>query len=186
MRLRWLAFLALGCSAQPVPNPKPLGLDSPVYVRSDWGNWLDADKDCQDTRQEVLVAESTVPITFVDDRHCRVATGSWTCPYTGQIFVDPSLLDIDHMVPLKVAFDGGGSAWSTDTKRAFFNDLGSPEALKAVSASANRSKGDRTPKEWMPQVGRCQYLKDWVTSKRRWQLPLESNDLLTLFIQECK
>jgi len=184
--MKWVisVLLVLGCAPQPVP--RPLGADLPVYNRTEWGYWYDSNKDCQDTRQEVLIVESTIPVTFTDDKHCRVATGSWTCPYTGLVFTDPSQLDIDHMVPLKVAFDGGGSAWDIATKRAFFNDLGSPEALKAVSASANRSKGDRTPMNWLPSVGQCQYLKDWVVTKRRWNLPLESDALLTLFIQHCK
>lgn len=187
MKFGWCLAVLVGCSAQQAAEPTLAGSTSaPTYNRSDWGAWWDADKDCQDTRQEVLIAESETPVTFTDDRKCRVATGLWKCRYTGLLFTDPSKLDVDHMVPLKAAHDGGAWEWPTDKKRAFFNDLDAPEALNAVSAGSNRSKGDRTPMEWMPAENRCQYLKDWVSTKRRWNLPLEQDALITLFIEHCR
>jgi len=44
--------------------------------RDDWKHWIDADGDCQDIRQEVLVEESLEEVTFESSGHCRVATGS--------------------------------------------------------------------------------------------------------------
>ena len=88
-----------------VVAPRRPGL--PKYDRDDWKHWTDVDGDCQDTRQEVLISESSVAVTFADDRSCRVATGRWTGPYTGEVVEDPATLDVDHMVPLANAHQSG-------------------------------------------------------------------------------
>ena len=49
----------------------------PDYDRGEWKHWTDADRDCQDARQEVLIEESLEAVTFETDSKCRVATGSW-------------------------------------------------------------------------------------------------------------
>ena len=78
------------------------------YDRGAFGGWWDADGDCLNTRQEVLLAESLVTATVID---CRVVSGLWFDPFTGQTFVDPGELDVDHLVPLKEAFISGASEW---------------------------------------------------------------------------
>ena len=64
-----------------------------------YGSWIDQDDDCQNTRNEVLIAERTVPVTL-DAKGCRVISGRWQDPYTGRVFTDPRRLDIDHFIPL--------------------------------------------------------------------------------------
>ena len=74
----------------------------------------------------------------------------WHDPYTGRVFTDPSLLDVDHVVPLKEAFDSGAKEWSRDKMVRYFNDLEHKDHLIAVDRSANRSKGARDPARWLP------------------------------------
>ena len=49
----------------------------PAYSREDWKHWTDADRDCQNTRNEVLIEESITAVTFRTNDGCRVATGQW-------------------------------------------------------------------------------------------------------------
>ena len=124
--------------------------DLPAYDRDEWGRWSDADGDCQDTRQEVLIAESLVPVTYQTDRQCRVAAGEWFGAFTGTAILEPSALDIDHLVPLANAHKSGGWAWPEQRRRAYYNSLDDADHLISVTASANRSKGARGPEEWRP------------------------------------
>lgn len=144
----------------------------PAYDRSDWSHWRDADGDCQDARQEVLIAESLVPVTFESGNQCRVESGTWFGAYIGATFTDPSDLDIDHFVPLGNAHRSGGWAWTSDRKTQYANHLGHDGHLIAVSASANRSKGDRGPEEWKPSNTTywCEYAVTWAEVKSNWGL----------------
>jgi len=153
-----------------------------IYSRKQWRHWTDDDRDCQDTRNEVLIAESEVHVTFKDRRRCKVTTGRWTCPYTGKVITDPRRLDVDHLVPLGNAARSGGQVWNTARKRIYANDLEDPQQLIAVDASANRAKGDRGPEEWLPPVlaYRCIYLHDWVAVKKRWGLGVSPRERAVL------
>ena len=71
------------------------------YDRDLYKHWIDADRDCQDTRQEVLISESLQPVVL-DDRGCRVVSGEWLDLYTGQTFTDPKLLYLHLPTDLKV------------------------------------------------------------------------------------
>jgi hypothetical protein len=167
-------------SARPVMPRAPFDATPAPYSRREWRHWIDADHDCQDTRQEVLIAESEVPVEFADDRHCKVKRGRWTCPYTGRIVTDPAELDIDHLVPLENANASGGWRWSRAKKQAFANDLEHPEALVAVVASANRQKGSKAPDAWLPprQSFVCSYLRQWIDVKSRWRLSMTTAERL--------
>ena len=146
--------------------------EMPDYDRDDWDHWNDADGDCQDARQEALIDESSIPVTFTDNPMCKVASGKWTDPYTGDVVEDPSKLDVDHMVPLANAHDSGGHAWDEDRKAQYANSLDYPGHLIATTASANRSKGRKGPDEWRPpdQAYWCQYAIDWIVIKKAWGL----------------
>ena len=144
----------------------------PTYDRDDWKHWVDANGDCQDARQEVLVAESRTAATFRTDRKCKVATGEWLAPYSSVVVTDPSKLDVDHMVPLGNAHLSGAWAWSAQQRERYANHLADPQHLIAVTANANRSKGARGPEAWKPedQSYWCQYAVDWIAIKDTWGL----------------
>ena len=150
----------------------PVAADLPEYNRLEWRHWTDEDDDCQDARQEALIAESATPVTFKSDKQCRVAEGRWVGPYTGTEVDQPGKLDIDHMVPLANAHRSGGWAWDRDLKEAYANDLTYPGHLVAATAAANRAKGGKGPEDWRPpdESYWCTYAVDWTNIKITWGL----------------
>lgn len=163
-RFSWLLlWVALG--SQAVAGP---------YRRAEWKHWLDADKDGQDTRTEVLVDENVGTLLFA--RNGRLLKGVWVCPYSGEVITDPKKLDVDHVVALGEAAASGGQAWPKDRKALYANDLTNPDHLIAVKASLNRQKGKKDPTEWMPPLEsfRCQYVAIWQKIKERWKLEMDA------------
>lgn len=159
------------------PSGRTSGSSSRAYDRDDYHpGWEDHDGDCQDVRDEVLIAESKIPVEFETSRECEVVSGRWRGRYSGEVFTDPSKLHIDHLVPLKEAHESGASEWSIRRKRAYANDFKSPDTLIAVAAGENLSKGADDPSEWMPSndVFRCEYIERWVDVKERWELEMNS------------
>ena len=156
----------------------PIPADIPEYGRSQWKHWTDDDGDCQDARQEALLSESLVAVTFESERKCRVATGRWYGAFAGIYVEAPGDLDIDHLVPLKNAHDSGGWAWSAARKQEYANHLGDPDHLIAVTKGANRSKGAKGPEEWRPpdEGYWCQYASDWTEVKREWGLMMTQRE----------
>ena len=51
--------------------------ECPAYERKAWKHWVDEDKDCQNTRHEVLLEESLAPLTFKTSKNCRIVSGYW-------------------------------------------------------------------------------------------------------------
>ena len=156
------------------------------YKRNLFANWYDADRDGCDTRQEVLIAESIIPAKI--GAKCKV-TGQWFSIYDDVTTTNSSSFDIDHMVPLKEAWDSGAWNWNTDQRKKFANDLDESFFLIAVTASSNRSKGERDPAEWMPTSVsyRCEYARIWVKIKRAWDLSVDptENTFLTRTLASC-
>jgi hypothetical protein len=149
------------------------------YERTLFVHWVDADHDGCNTRQEVLIAESrTTPQVGAN---CQVS-GSWRSAYDGVITTDATSFDIDHVVPLKEAWDSGAWDWPAERRQAYANDLGDSRSLRAVSASSNRSKSDKDPAQWLPPrtAFRCTYANNWVVIKVRWQLNVDAAERATL------
>jgi hypothetical protein len=136
------------------------------YERSKFKHWVDADGDCQDTRAEVLVQESTVATTG----GCTITTGKWFSYYDRRTWTQASDVDIDHLVPLAEAWGSGAKAWTAGTRQRFANDLADRRALVAVTDNVNQAKGAQDPSEWLPRFNKCRYVREWVAIKLRWKL----------------
>jgi hypothetical protein len=154
--------------------------DRTGYDRTLFRHWIDADRDCQNARQEVLIAETLAPVTFTTTGNCTVATGRWYSFYDGLTETLASAIDIDHMVPLAEAWDSGASRWTPERREAFANDLDDPRSLIAVTDNSNASKGDQDPAEWLPTFERCRYVADWTATKLRWLLAVDTAERTAL------
>lgn len=142
-----------------------------TYDREDWNHWVDDDRDCENARAEVLIAESRRAVTYRANG-CTVDTGLWVGPWGGRTFTQASQVDIDHHVPLYNAHISGGHAWSRSRKRAYANDLALASALQATESGVNRSKSADAPDEWKPpvQASWCRYAQDWIEVKHKYSL----------------
>jgi hypothetical protein len=88
------------------------------YKRTSFRHWIDADSNGCDTRRDVLAAESTKPT------NCRtLSSGLWVSAFDGATTKNASSFDVDHMVPLKEAWESGAHSWDSTTRTSFANDL---------------------------------------------------------------
>ncbi|MFC6157484.1 HNH endonuclease family protein [Kribbella sp. NPDC058693] len=147
------------------------------YSRDKFPHWITQSGSC-DTREEVLKRDGTgVKV----DSSCQPTAGSWYSVYDKTTFTDSSDVDIDHIVPLAEAWKSGASGWTQAKRQEFANNL-TISQLIAVSASSNRSKGDRDPSEWQPTntAVHCIYARYWIWVKYTYNLSLQSAEKTAL------
>ncbi|HEX8086562.1 MAG TPA: HNH endonuclease family protein [Solirubrobacteraceae bacterium] len=137
------------------------------YSRARFPHWRSQGNGCT-TREVVLVRDGEGVET---DDECNIVAGTWTSFYDGLTLTRGTQLDIDHVVPLANAWRSGAKRWDQDRRRDFANDLENSQLI-AVSATSNRSKGDKGPEEWKPprRGAWCLYSRWWVQVKRHWRL----------------
>ena len=155
-------------TADPVVNLKN-------YNREAFGGWADSDGDCQNTRHELLIARSLRPAELRTDG-CLVLRGSWIDPYSAELQRQASEVDIDHLVPLKFAWDHGAWDWTADKMAQFAND---PTNLVITQKSLNRSKGSDGPIDWLPPNNAfvCVYIDEFLTVVERYSLTVLIDEL---------
>jgi hypothetical protein len=142
------------------------------YNRSAFKHWVDADRNGCNTRAEVLIEEAIEKPKV--GLKCKLTGGKWLSAYDGKTITNASHLDVDHMVPLAEAWRSGAWKWTAVQRQAFANDLENSEALIAVSATTNRSKGDKDPSLWMPAKDQCAYIQNWISIKTKYSLTVDS------------
>ncbi|MBL1376265.1 HNH endonuclease family protein [Zobellella iuensis] len=149
-------------------NQEPQKPQDTGYSRAQFGHgWADTDGDCQNSRHEALIAQSTAPVRYKDGRQCQVTAGRWISPFTGAVIHDPRKMDIDHVVPLKWAWSHGANRWTSEKRERFAND---PANLLSVEASLNRQKGAKGLDEWLPPANQCQYALRFLRVAKTYQL----------------
>jgi hypothetical protein len=169
------------------------------YRRAAFGDaWTD-DNDAPgghngcDTRDDIL-GRDLVDKTYVSIKRCpdAVATGTLHDPYTNATIdfrrgakVGASV-QIDHLVPLALAWDMGAHGWPMAERVRFAND---PANLLAVAGKPNEDKGDAEPARWMPPNAafRCQYSMQFIAVLRGYALPVDqrSADVLRRAAATC-
>ena len=139
-----------------------------------------------DTRNDILDRD-LVDKTYVSIKRCptAIATGTLHDPYTNATvaFVRGNQVgasvQIDHIVPLALAWDLGARDWPDDMRLRFAND---PANLLAVGGQANQDKGDSEPALWMPPNAafRCQYAVQFIAVLRGYGLPVDAPSAVAL------
>jgi hypothetical protein len=162
------------------------------YRRAAFGDAWDDDNDAPgghngcDTRNDILNRD-LVDKTYVAIKRCpdAVASGTLHDPYTNATvaFVRGSpvgaAVQIDHIVPLALAWDMGARDWPYEMRLRFAND---PANLLAVAGQANQDKGDQEPADWMPPNTAfwCQYAMQFVAVLRGYALPIDDGSATVL------
>jgi hypothetical protein len=127
-----------------------------------------------DTRNRVLAAQ----LSDVTLSGCVVETGTLTDPYSEDVIAyahGGKAVQIDHVVPLKLAWDSGAYAWTPEQRQVFAND---PLELLAVSTHENEAKGDASLSEWLPPNASfdCRYVALYLQVAVKYGLPITTVD----------
>lgn len=148
------------------------------YNRKEWRHWTDHNKNCLDTRAEILKARSQAPVIFIK-KGCKIISGIWDDYYFPEKILNSRQVDIDHLVPLKNAHISGGSLWSFEKRAQFAND---PENLVVTNKSYNRSKGSKGIDAWLPIDPQfsCRYISDWIKVKNKYHLIHSEKELFSI------
>jgi hypothetical protein len=168
----------------PVVAPRDGGYERTRDFGPAWS--VDVNRNGCGTRDDILRRD----LTQVSLRgRCTVVAGVLADPYTGLTVrftkAKASAVQIDHIVPLGAAWIRGARDWSQAQREKFAND---PVNLLATSASANESKSDRGPAEWLPRSAyRCAYAVQWVRVSTRYKLGITRPDKasLTALLGRC-
>lgn len=157
-----------------LPVSAPGSMDG--YDRDLFPHWLSQGDGC-DTREVVLARDGK---NVEQDDQCRAVGGSWYSEYDDVTINNSSDIDIDHIVPLAEAWRSGATNWSEAKRKSFANNLSAAQLI-AVSASSNRSKGDKDPAQWMPRAGyQCVYARSWVWIKNNYAMNVDSAEKAAL------
>ena len=100
----------------------------------------------------------------------------YLCPYTGKTITDVTVLDYEHLIALNYIHKYGNISWDDNKKNEFAYDLriGMP-----VLNSANRSKSDKGPSEWLPNYRNEDFCYSWLWIASTYDIALRQVDIDT-------
>jgi Protein of unknown function (DUF1524) len=146
------------------------------YARDEFGPaWKDVDHNGCDTRNDILARD----LDDVKKRNtCVVVSGHLDDPYTGKSITFAKAkafeVQIDHIVPLGLAWKMGASHWSEDKRTELANDR---DNLLAVWSRPNEQKSDKGPSEWQPRKAfQCTYAEKFIAVADEYGLPVTGAD----------
>jgi len=160
------------------------------YERDEFGQrWADLDRNGCDTRNDMLQRDLVDIVFKPNTNDCVVLRGTLDDPYTGETvtFIRVSEgyqpTQVDHLIPLSVAWSTGASEWSADKRLQLAND---PSNLQVTTA--NQVKNDSTPSQWMPVASyACEYSTRYVQVAHAYELAISEADraALTITLAHC-
>lgn len=177
------------------PNPKRIPYNREEQFGTAWTDSNDTPlghNGC-DTRNDILNRD-LVEKTYGDAKNCIVTTGVLeNDPYTGRTIefrrgkTTSALVQIEHVVALKNAWDSGAYNWTQQERINFAND---PEVLIAVDGPENQAKGDKSADKWMVPNNpayRCTYAAKQVNIKTTYGLSVTTPEKQALkqTLQNC-
>ncbi|OJD10262.1 hypothetical protein ACJ73_09861 [Blastomyces percursus] len=147
------------------------------YSRKRFPHWITIKGACN-TRETVLKRDG---MNVEVGPNCQPTSGMWYSPYDGATWSDPSDVDVDHVVPLSLAWKSGASSWTKNMRQKFANDLRNPQLI-AVTDKVNQAKGDKGPDEWKPPSVsyHCEYSRMWIKVKSTYNLTVTEAEMSAL------
>ncbi|MGW5441343.1 HNH endonuclease family protein [Nocardia asteroides] len=150
------------------------------------------------SRDVMMLRDATGKVTL-DPKTCELtipAGAGWQDHYgfvdkkTGQLgpykfITDPAKVDAEHIVALAEAWRSGAADRDEDTRRRIANDSLN---LVAADPSANRSKGDQDPANYLPPGNfRCAYVEHYVKVKIKYGLTVDTAEhtALRTAVDDC-
>lgn len=110
-------------------------------------------------------------------------TFTYMCPYTGTIIkdlddnkedLDFGNLDFDHIVPLKSTYIRGAKDWTDEQRNEYaYNQWIGVDVLN----SANRSKSDKGPSEYLPEINIEDYCYSWLLICSYYKLDMTQEEI---------
>ncbi|MDO4910510.1 MAG: HNH endonuclease family protein [Corynebacterium sp.] len=153
-------------------NVVPDRVDKPGYDREAFGTWRGQDVPGCTTRTIMLYGGcSKQELAISKD------------PYSGVPVEREANIEIDHIYPLRAAWDMGAHRWPKSKLEEFAND---PANLVAVARGQNQAKSDSLPSAWLPpeKSSRCWYVRRVAAVAWKYQLPLSHKDVQVIR-REC-